>query len=154
MEKSVVFVCSGNTCRSPLAEVYFNKCLRELDVDGVIGRSAGLFAVPGAPASDNSRLVAEENGCSLEDFSSNNLTAQMVHDAALILGMTEAHCRKIAAAMPECAGKIRCLLEFARGGDVLDPYGGSVDVYRCCFENMKPALECLAENLKNGNLLI
>jgi len=56
--------------------------------------------------------------------------------------------------MPEYAGKVHRLLEFDRGGEVVDPYGGSLDDYRRCFENMRYALANLAENLKNGKLSI
>ena len=149
MEKSVLFVCTGNTCRSPLAEVWFNKYASEVGLEGYHGCSAGLYADNNSGASANSRLVANENGASLDDFHSRALTYEMVKNAALIIGLTDAHCRKIVAAVPEAAGKVKRIMEFAGGsGDVVDPYGGSLEDYRRAFSMIRRAVENLVEQLK------
>ena len=148
MEKSVLFVCTGNTCRSPLAEAWFNKYSADAGLQGFYGSSAGLYAQEGSGASAHSRMAALENGVSLENFRSRQLTYEMVKDAVLIVGLTDAHCRKIASAVPEAAEKVKSLMQFAGGGDVADPYGGSIEEYRRAFEQIRLGVENLVAQLK------
>ena len=151
MKKSVLFVCTGNTCRSPLAEAWFNKCAAENGLADVTAGSAGLFAAAGSRASENSRIAAAEMGADLEDFRSRQLTLEMIMEADLIVGMTDGHCRKIASAVPEAAAKIKRMSDFS-GCDVSDPYGGSLDEYRRAFAVIRQAVEKTVEQIKTEKI--
>ncbi len=152
MKKKVLFVCTGNTCRSPLAEVWFNKCAADRGAMDLSACSAGICAVNGEEASYHSRCVADENNLDLEGFRSQMLTRELLKTADLIVGMTDGHCRRIVAFAPDAAAKTHRLLEFADGGEVSDPYGGTLADYRRCFESMRKAVEKLVDEIINSNI--
>lgn len=137
--KKVLFVCTGNTCRSPMCEAYF-KTLGS----GVEAASAGIYAYDGDVSSEQSREVAAEFGGNLDGFHSRRLTPAMLEDADLIVVMGGGHREAIVRMMPKAAEKTVLLLETR---DVADPFGGSLAVYRRCFEEMKPALDELYKSL-------
>ena len=152
MEKLVLFVCTGNTCRSPMAEAWFNHRAAELGLSGFRAVSAGLCAAPGAPASPQAREVMREAGVALDDFHSRPLTGAMLAAAELVVAMTDGHRRKILAAAPELRDRCFRLADFAGSTDIADPYGGTTEVYRQCFAAMRPALENLIEQLRDPSV--
>ena len=137
----LLFVCTGNTCRSPMAELLFNAVAPE----GVRAMSAGLSAFAGAPLSDAAATVLAERGISGGDFRSRPLTSSLAAEAAVIVAMTAAHRREIVRRFPQCADKTVTLLA---DGDVPDPFGGDVAVYRRCLERMLPAVRKLAAEIQ------
>ena len=134
----ILFVCTGNTCRSPMAELLFNS----VAPTGVRAESAGLAAFPGVPMSAAARQVLAERNISECGFRSRPLTAPLAAAATRIVGMTAAHCREIVSRFPDCAAKTVILLP--DGGDVPDPFGGDAAAYRRCLERMLPAVRKLA----------
>lgn len=123
---SVVFVCTANICRSPVAEALFADWLREAAVPGdwQIG-SGGTWAEPGAPASPYSREVLEQLGLGLRPHRARRVDRQMIESADLLLCMTRSQREALQAEFPALAGRIQLLSAMAGlAYDVSDPYGG------------------------------
>jgi protein-tyrosine-phosphatase len=130
---NILLVCSGNTCRSPLAAaILAEKLSRLAEFADARVQSAGTAAWDGTPASEGSYLVALERGLDLSGHRARMLTADHVNDADLILTMSEAHARRVA----ELGGeqKVFTLGEYAGNPDgrrdIRDPMGGDVAGYR------------------------
>lgn len=107
----ILFVCTGNTCRSPMAEGMMRKMAKERGLDITV-RSAGVAAAPGIPISRHAEAVLREQGIG-DRFLSTPLHAELVEWSDLILSLTEGHKRQILYSFPEAADKIYTLKEFA-----------------------------------------
>lgn len=140
---NIFFVCTGNTCRSPMAEAI----LKSMKLPGVQVRSAGLFA-GGGSLSPNAKSVLDGQGIDFDHWS-RSVTPEDVDWASLILTMTTSHKRLLTEQYPEAAGKIYTLKEYtgAFGGDVSDPYGGPEPVYQQTFEELQELLAKLKSKL-------
>lgn len=145
---NILFVCTGNTCRSPLAAVIARRLLEERDWRHVEVASAGIAASEGFPATENGVLVAEEQGLDLSGHRTRPLTPELVQWADLILGMGPSHV--LAVQQIGAEEKAALITDFADEGahGIPDPFGGDVDAYRRTYRELARAIEAVLTRLE------
>jgi len=154
--KNVLFVCTGNICRSPIAEGLFRRLIgNRKDIEVV---SAGVHAVRGQPPSLYAVQVCAEEGTDISGLRSQPLTATLVDQATHIFAMTGAHLETIQALFPHTAEKTFLLREFEEPGttvwrEVPDPIGLGREVYEHCARIIKNALPSVLAFVEQGELV-
>ena len=145
----ICFVCTGNTCRSPMAEVVANHLAKEKKID-LVAHSAGLYAVLGDPIAENAVSVLEEAGilpAPTEDYhhhTARHLGELEASEYDRLIGMTPTHVLELTMRYPALASRISCMPQA-----ISDPFGGDLACYRECLAQIIAGVKVLL-SLEDG----
>src|SRR6266478_370003 len=151
--KTILFVCTGNICRSPMAEGLFRQAVKGRNDFRVL--SAGVGAVEGAPPSEYAVRALKELGIDISNQRSRMLTSEVVQRADYIFGMTHSHIDTVTLLYPQAAEKTFLLREFDDTlelfeKDISDPIGGSYDIYLDCRDQIEQGIASLLRFVEQG----
>jgi L-threonylcarbamoyladenylate synthase len=150
MRFRLIVVCTGNTCRSPMAEGLARQLVAErvgcsvdeLEGQGIEIISAGVFAASGSPATPEAQAAAARLGADISSHRSRKLSTELIKSADMILCMTQSHLDSVCRMQASAAGTARLL---DGDGDVPDPIGGGIDMYDSTADHLQQILPSVLE---------
>lgn len=153
----ILFVCTGNTCRSPMAEYLTRKKVAERGLNFQI-QSAGLFAAPGLNMSPHALHVLSQQGISGDPHESQIVQSALIEQADIVFTMTRRHQEELLHRFPEFSYKIHQLgmfaadasLPFQDSYDIVDPFGGTEADYAKCLELLDQVIDLALDKLQDS----
>lgn len=143
----LLFVCSGNICRSPLAEAMARAALYAAGIDAVV-QSCGTSALTGQRAEVGARAVAADLGLMLDAHRAQPVTRDLVASASLVVCVTDRHRDHVRQFFPHQRAKIVSYDELTGLGDIPDPYGGDAADYRALRDQLEKGMPKIVERIK------
>ncbi len=148
----ICFVCTANICRSPFAEYFLRKRLKESGLDNFEVSSAGIMAQPGQKTTSTIIDIAREFDVDLTSHQTRGLSDKLLQSCQMIFGMEKVHCDEIELQYPSTKGRVYLLRNFALEGsktrDITDPFGLSLDFVRAGYDDIAETIEGLIVRLK------
>jgi protein-tyrosine phosphatase len=148
----VLLVCTGNICRSPMAEVILRDALKREGLEGIEVSSAGIHALPGAETPPAATELLAGRGIDLSGHRGRQLEPSLTDEADLILVMDRYQLAMIEPLLPQTRGKVFLLRAFSPEGDseIRDPFGGVAEDYRRCLSQIEESMRGLLERIRNS----
>ncbi|MDH7499078.1 MAG: low molecular weight protein arginine phosphatase [candidate division NC10 bacterium] len=148
----VLFVCTGNICRSPMAEAILRDLLRREGLQGIEVGSAGLYALAGEEAPAISQRLLGQRGIDLSGHRGRQLDRAQIEEADLILVMDRYQLVLLESLFPQSKGKVFPLRQFAEdgGGEIEDPFGGDEEEYRLCLRRIEECMPGLLKRIRSA----
>lgn len=150
----ILFVCTGNTCRSPMAE-YFAKNIFAKNNLSVQTTSAGIAANISSPASENAIAAMKNFGIDISNHKSQLISQKIIDENDFIFTMTNGHKNFLSANFLNAADKIFTLASFSDNPnyDIIDPFGGDIEIYKKCAMEIFTLIEIIAAKIKSGGIV-
>ena len=144
----ILVVCTGNTCRSPMAEGILKDLGAKNNLD-IRVKSAGIMAFDGDSPSNNAVMALKNIGIDIRDYKASLVRENLVDEADIILTMTDSHKERIIRNFPNAKNKVFLYNEYAYGKytDISDPFGGNINTYQITRDEIYKASEAIIERL-------
>lgn len=140
----ILFVCTGNTCRSPMAQGIFNKLVNdiELNFQEFLVSSCGILANNGSKTAENAISVLKEIGIDMSDHKSKRISDDLVAEFDTVVCMEDTNLKVFQELIPNYKGVVKVL-------NVADPYGFNIETYRACRDEIIEKCKALLKEIKS-----